>query len=179
MNKDIERILFGEEEIAAAVNKVAERIKSDYKGKNPLFIGILKGSVVFMSDLIRAAKLDCEIDFMVAKSYWDGAISSGEVKIMKDTDAVIAGKDIILVEDILDSGRTLYHIREHLLKKNPASVKICAFLNKKTERAHEITEDYKCFDIENEFVVGYGLDYAEKYRALPYVGVLKKEIYTK
>jgi len=179
MNKDIERILFSEESLKAAVRKIGQQITKDYEGKAPLLVGILKGSVVFMADLMREIELNCDIDFMVAKSYGNAAVSSGNVKIIKDLDTDITGRDIIIIEDILDSARTLYSVRNYLLQKNPASVKICTLLDKQVERAFDLKADYKCFDIENEFVVGYGLDYAEKYRCLPYVGVLKREVYEK
>ncbi|MBR4113004.1 MAG: hypoxanthine phosphoribosyltransferase [Ruminiclostridium sp.] len=179
MNMDIERILHSEEDIKAAVKKIGTQITTDYAGKTPLLVGILKGSVVFMADLMREIDLNCDIDFMVAKSYGNAAVSSGNVKIIKDLDTDITGRDLIIVEDILDSARTLYSVRNYLMQKNPASIKICTLLDKKVERAFDLKADYKCFDIENEFVVGYGLDYAEKYRCLPYVGVLKREVYEK
>ncbi len=179
MNKDVERILFSEADLKAAAKNVGAQITADYAGKTPLLVGILKGSVVFMADLMREIDLNCDIDFMVAKSYGNAAVSSGNVKIIKDLDTDITGRDIIIIEDILDSARTLYSVRNYLLQKNPASVKICTLLDKQVERAFDLKADYKCFDIENEFVVGYGLDYAEKYRCLPYVGVLKREVYEK
>ncbi len=179
MNKDIERILHSEEDIKAAVKQIGTQITADYAGKAPLLVGILKGSVVFMADLMREIDLNCDIDFMVAKSYGNAAVSSGNVKIIKDLDTDVTGRDLIIVEDILDSARTLYSVRNYLMQKNPASVKICTLLDKKVERAFDLKADYKCFEIENEFVVGYGLDYAEKYRCLPYVGVLKREVYEK
>lgn len=179
MHKDLERILFSEEDLNEKVKKMGKQITEDYKGKNPILIGILKGSVVFMSDIMRAIDLDCSIDFMVAKSYGNTAVSSGKVNIIKDVDCDISGRDVIIIEDILDTARTLSAVKKYLLTKNPASIKICTLLNKLVPKAENITADYKCFDIENEFVVGYGLDYAEKYRALPYIGVLKREIYEK
>lgn len=179
MNKDIERILFSREELHAAVEKVGKQISTDYAGKKPLLVGILKGSVVFMADLMREIDLPCDIDFMVAKSYGNAAVSSGNVRILKDLDTDITGRDILLVEDILDSARTLYSVRNYLMQKNPASVKICTLLDKQVERTIDIKADYKCFDVENEFVVGYGLDYAELYRTLPYIGILKREVYEK
>lgn len=179
MNKDIERILFSREELKAAVEKVGKQISADYAGKKPLLVGILKGSVVFMADLMREIDLPCDIDFMVAKSYGNAAVSSGNVRILKDLDTDITGRDILLIEDILDSARTLYSVRNYLMQKNPASVKICTLLDKKVERSIDIKADYKCFDVENEFVVGYGLDYAELYRTLPYIGILKREVYEK
>ncbi|MBQ7834374.1 MAG: hypoxanthine phosphoribosyltransferase [Ruminiclostridium sp.] len=179
MNKDIERILFSEEELKNAVKKIGEEITKDYAGKKPLLVAILKGSIVFMADLMREIDLNCDIDFMVAKSYGSAAVSSGNVKIIKDLDTDITGRDLIIVEDILDSARTLYSVRNYLMQKNPSSIKICTLLDKKVARAFDLKADYKCFDIENEFVVGYGLDYAENYRSLPYVGVLKHEVYEK
>lgn len=179
MNKDVERILFSEEDLKTAVKKVGAQITADYAEKSPLLVGILKGSVTFMADLMREIDLNCDIDFMVAKSYGNAAVSSGNVRIIKDLDTDITGRDIIIIEDILDSARTLYSVRNYLLQKNPASVKICTLLDKQVERSIDLKADYKCFDIENEFVVGYGLDYAESYRCLPYVGVLKREVYEK
>jgi hypoxanthine phosphoribosyltransferase len=178
MHKDVERILFSEDDIRNAVNELGKRIAADYKGKNPLFVGVLKGSFIFMSDLIRATELDCDLDFMVAKSYGNAAVSSGTVNIIKDVDAEIAGRDVIIVEDILDTARTLASVKEHLSSMDAASVKICTLLDKVTAvKAADVKADYKCFDVGNEFVVGYGLDYAEKYRNLRYIGVLKRKIY--
>lgn len=179
MHSDIQRILFSESALGQAVRQVAEQINSDYAGKAPVLVGILKGSVVFMGDLMRSINLPCQIDFMVVKSYGNEAVSSGNVKILKDIDCDIDDRDVIIVEDILDTAQTLAKVKDYLLTKNPASVKICALLDKKIQRSVNLSADYKCFDIENEFVVGYGLDYAEKYRNLPYIGVLDKSVYTK
>lgn len=179
MHKDLERILFSEAQLKEKVKDLGKQITEDYKDKSPVIIGILKGSVIFMSDLLRETDLNCSIDFMVVRSYGNEAVSSGKVDIVKDIDCDISGRDVIIVEDILDSARTLYAVKNYLLGKNPASLKICTLLDKRVEKAADITADYKCFDIENEFVVGYGLDYAEKYRNLPYIGVLKREIYEK
>ena len=179
MHKDLERILFSEAQLKERVKALGKQITEDYKDKSPVIIGILKGSVIFMSDLLREIDLLCSIDFMVARSYGNEAVSSGKVDIVKDIDCDISGRDVIIVEDILDSARTLYAVKNYLLDKNPASVKICVLLDKIVKKAADVTADYKCFDIENEFVVGYGLDYAEKYRNLPYIGVLKREIYEK
>lgn len=177
MNKDIERILFTEAELADAVAALGKRITEDYRGKEPLLIGILKGSVVFMADLMRAVDLNCEIDFMTASSYGDGAVSSGKVDVAKNLSAKLSGRDLLLIEDIYDTGRTLDRLCGMLWEEKPASVKICTLLDKKVPKVSDRAADYKCFDIENEFVVGYGLDYAQRYRTLPYIGVLKKEIY--
>ena len=180
MNKDVERILFSEEELKKAVAAVGQQITEDYKGKEPILVGILKGSVVFMTDLMRSIGINCEIDFMVAKSYGNSAVSSGNVRILKDLDSDIKDRDIIIVEDILDTARTLSAVKKYLLQKEPASVRICTLLDKVTaQKFGDVSADYKCFDVENEFVVGYGLDYAEKYRTLPYIGVLRREIYEK
>lgn len=177
MNKDIERILFSKEELASAVAALGKKITEDYRGKDPLFIGILKGSVVFMADLMRAVDLNCEIDFIRASSYGDQAVSSGEVSIRDSFSEKLTGRDLLLIEDIYDTGRTLNRLCEMLGREKPASVRICTLLDKKVPKIFDRAADYKCFDIENEFVVGYGLDYAQRYRTLPYIGVLKKEIY--
>lgn len=176
-NKDIERILLSETQIKTAIEKLGAQITADYKGKNPLLVGILKGSVVFLSDLMREINLPCSLDFTVVKSYGMSSESSGELDIIKDLEFDINGRDVILIEDILDSGNTLNRLIHTLLKRNPNSVKTAVFLNKNVNRVYDLKADYKCFDIENEFVVGYGLDYAEMFRNLPYVGVLKREFY--
>ena len=178
MNNDMERVLFSEEELKNAVKALGKRINEDYKGKKPVFVGILKGAFVFMSDLVRAADIDCEMDFMVARSYGNAAVSSGTVNVLKDIDIDIKGRDVIIVEDILDTARTLTAVRNLLVHRSAKSVKIAALLDKVTaERVSDLKADYKCFDVGNEFVVGYGLDFAEKYRGLKYIGVLRPEIY--
>lgn len=183
MNGSIEKILFSEEEIREKVKRIGKKISEDYKDKNLVLVGILKGSVIFLSDLMRAIDIDCKIAFLTAKSYGNSTISSGAVEL-EDTIKTslgeeIAGKDIILVEDILDTAATLYAVKEKIRQLNPASVKICTFLERKIERNVDLIPDYKCFDIQDGFIVGYGLDYAQSYRNLPYVGVLKQEIYKK
>jgi len=174
-----ERILYSETQIAEAVKRVGAEITRDYTGrleetedKIPLIIGILKGSFIFMADLVREIDLPCKMDFMVAKSYGQGTVSSGYVRIVKDIDTDIKDRDVIVVEDILDTANTLSSVCEILRARKPKSLKVCVFLDKKIDRKLQFEADYKCFDIENEFVVGYGLDYAEKYRNLPYLGVL-------
>lgn len=183
MNSSIEKILFSEEEIKEKVNRVGKKISEDYKGKNPVLVGILKGSVVFMADLMRAVDINCKIAFLTASSYGNNSFSSGKVEIGDNLKASlgedIEGKDIILVEDILDTAATLYAVREKVKELNPASIKICTFIERQIERKVDLKPDYKCFDIEDGFIVGYGLDYAQSYRNLPYVGILKPEIYTK
>ena len=172
----VDRILFDKKTIAEAVKRVAAEISHDYAGKAPLFIGVLKGSFVFMADLVREIdpNVPCQMEFMAAKSYGNSTVSSGVVRITKDIDVDIAGRDVIIVEDILDTANTIGSVCEVLRERNPASLKICVFLDKKIDRKIPIEADYVCFDIENEFVVGYGLDYAEKYRNLPYLAVLKQ-----
>ena len=176
---DIAKILVTEEEIKQKVAELGARITQDYRGKNLLMVSVLKGSVIFMADLMRAIDLPCTIDFMCVSSYGSGTKTSGVVKIVKDLDMNLEGYDLLLVEDILDSGKTLFYLREILQKRNPASIRIATLLNKPARREADIVPDYSCFEVPDEFVVGYGLDYAEKYRNLPYIGVLKPEVYTK
>jgi hypoxanthine phosphoribosyltransferase len=177
MNHDIERILYSQEAIAEAVKKLGERITADYSGKTPLLLCVLKGSVTFLADLMRAVDLPCEIDFIVAKSYGMSAQSSGTLKILKEPDSDIKNRDVIIIEDILDTAVTLSSLLHTLSERQPASLKTAVFLDKNLGVDKPVSADYKCFDAENEFLVGYGLDYAERYRNLPYVGVLKREIY--
>ena len=176
MHKDIDRILLTEEQIEKRCGELGKQIDKDYEGKNPLLVGLLKGSVPFMAELIKHITLDCEIDFMDVSSY-KGTESVGDVRIDKDLDSSVRGVDIILVEDIIDTGRTLKKVREFLESKGAASVKIVTLLNKESRRVVDIKGDYVGFDVPNYFVVGYGLDYNQKYRNLPYVGVLKEELY--
>jgi hypoxanthine phosphoribosyltransferase len=177
MNDDIKKILIDEDELRAIVERLGEQITEDYKGKDVLLIGILKGSVIFMADLMRAIDLPCNIDFMAVSSYGSGTESSGRVKINKDLDNDIQGKDIIIIEDILDSGKTLYYIRDILSARKPASIKICTLFDKPERREADIKADYIGSLVPNEFIVGYGLDYAEYYRNLPFIGVLKESVY--
>ena len=177
MEQDIKKVLISEEEIQAKVAEIGARISEDYAGKNLLMVGILKGSVVFMADLMRAVGVHAQIDFMSVSSYSSGTKSSGVVKIIKDLDNNVEGYDLLLVEDILDSGLTLSYLREMLQNRHPNSIKIVTLLNKPARRTADIQPDYCCFDVPDEFVVGYGLDFDERYRNLPYVGVLKEEVY--
>lgn len=179
MTNAIERILIDQDSLTAKVQELAGQISEDYKDKELLLVGILKGSVPFTADLLRFLEADVMVDFMSVSSYGDGAESSGRVRVIKDLDNSVDGKNILIVEDIIDSGNTLYHLKELLLLRNPESVKICTILNKPSRRVKDVKVDYIGFDIEDEFVVGYGLDYAERYRNLPYVGVLKREVYEK
>ena len=178
MHPDVEKILVSREEINAKVKELAAQIDKDYQGKAPLMLCILKGSVLFFSDIVREMKIPLEIDFMAISSYGMGA-TSGIVKLVKDIDYSIENKHVIIVEDIVDTGHTLAYLKKLLMQRNPASIRICALLDKFERREADIQVDYKAFDIANEFVVGYGLDYAQRYRNLPEIGVLKREIYEK
>ena len=160
--------------------RLGAQISRDYAGKNLVLVSILKGSVVFMADLMRAVSIPCNIDFMVVSSYGgSNTTTSGLVKIIKDLDGDLSGKDVLIVEDILDTGVTLSNLVPMLKMRNPNSVKICTILDKPSRRKADIQPNYEGFQVPDEFVVGYGLDYDEKYRNLPYVGVLKPEVYTK
>ena len=177
LEQDIERVLFSEEELDRRVSEIAAEINRDYAGKEPMLISVLRGSFVFMADLIRKIEVPCTVDFMSVSSYGRGTTSSGQVQITKDLSDDIEGKDIIVVEDILDSGNTLSYLLELLRARKPASMKLCTLLDKPDRRVKEVHVDYTGFTIPDEFVVGYGLDYAEKYRNLPYIGILKPRVY--
>ena len=178
MLKDIERVLVTEDELREINERLGKRITEDFKGKNLLVLGILKGCVFFMPDLVRRIELAMSIDFMSVSSYGSGTESTGRVKITKDIDIDLNGYDILIVEDILDSGNTLNFLKQYFLTKGAASVSICTLLDKPSRRTKAITADYVGFVVPDEFVVGYGLDYCQKYRNLPYIGVLKPEVYS-
>ncbi|MGU7972842.1 hypoxanthine phosphoribosyltransferase [Streptococcus suis] len=179
LDKDIKKILVSEEEIVAKCKELGQILATDYADKNPILVGILKGSIPFMAELMKHIDAHVETDYMVVSSYHGGTESSGTVKIIKDLDNSVAGRHIILVEDIIDTGRTLKELKELFALRQAASIKIATLLDKPEGRVVEIEPDYTCFTIPNEFVVGFGLDYDENYRNLPYVGVLKEEVYTK
>lgn len=180
MYEDIlEKILFSKEQLAKRIKELAEQLDKDYAGKTPLMVAILKGSVMFFTDLIREMTLPLEIDFMSISSYGSGVKSSGEVKMIKDLDNKIEGKDVIIVEDIVDSGYTMKYLTHLLEARNPSSIKICALLDKPSRRETDVAVDYKGFEVGNEFVVGYGLDYAARYRNIPFIGILKRSVYEK
>ena len=179
MHKDCERIMLTEEQLRARVKEVALEVDKVYQDKKPLVVGILKGSIIFYSDFIRFLTMPVELDFMAVSSYGSGAISSGKLKIKKDLDKDVKGRDVIIVEDIIDSGFTLANLKALLLERGAASVIIVTLLDKAERREYDIHSDYNCFNIENEFVIGYGLDYNEMYRSLPYIGILKREVYEK
>ena len=174
---DIEKVLISENELADIVKRLGKQISEDYRDKNLLMVSILKGSVIFMADLMRAIDIPCSIDFMAVSTYGDKTKSSGVVRILKDLDQSIEGKDILIVEDILDSGKTLNYIQELLLARNPNSIRICTLFDKPERREVDLYAEYIGAQVPNEFIVGYGLDYAQYYRNVPYVGVLKEEIY--
>ncbi len=179
LDKDIKKILVSEEEIFEKSKELGQIIAKEYADKKPLLVGILKGSIPFMAELIKHIDAHIETDYMVVSSYHGGTESSGTVKIVKDLDNSVAGRHIIFVEDIIDTGRTLKELKELFALRQAASIKIATLLDKLEGRVVEIEPDYTCFTIPNEFVVGFGLDYDENYRNLPYVGVLKEEVYTK
>ena len=177
MRDDIERVLITEEELHEKVAAMGAQISRDFRGKDPLFVGVLKGCFIFMADLLRCVDIRCAMDFMAVSSY-SGVKSTGAVKINKDLSEDIAGRHIIIVEDILDSGVTLNYLKNFLMQRGPASISIATLMDKPARRKAPVYADYSCFEIPDAFVVGYGLDYNERYRNLPYIGVLKPEIYS-
>lgn len=179
MDQDILKILLSEEEIKARVQELGDQLYDAFHDKNPLFVGVLKGCFIFMADLVRAAQLKSELEFIGVSSYQNGTKSSGVVQITRDLQEDINGRDVIIVEDILDSGNTLEFLKNYLMAKGAASVTIVTLLDKPARREKAITADYAGFVVPDEFVVGYGLDYAQQYRNMPYIGVLKPEVYSK
>ena len=174
---DIQEVLFSEEQLKNRVNEIARQIEKDYAGKEIMLISVLRGSFIFMADLCRAIKLPCTLDFMSVSSYGKGTTSSGQVQITKDLSEDITGRHVIVVEDILDSGNTLSYLLKILENRHPASIRLCTLLDKPDRRVKPVEVHYSGFSIPDAFVVGYGLDYAERYRNLPYIGVLKPEVY--
>ncbi len=178
MLNDIEEVLFSVEQIEEMVKRIGRELSEDYKGKNLLLVSVLKGSIVFMADLMRAVTIPARIDFMATSSYGSGTTSSGSVKIVKDLDIPLMGYDIVLVEDILDSGKTLSSLLGILWSREPNSIKICTLFDKPERRDVDVSADYVGSQIPDKFIVGYGLDYDEKYRNLPFVGVLNPSVYS-
>lgn len=178
LKDDIKEILYSEEQLRNRIREMGEKISKDYEGKDLILIGILKGSVPFMADLIKEVPISCTIDFMAVSSYGSSTSTSGVVRILKDLDFEIENKDVLIVEDIIDSGVTLSYLLDYLKRRNPTSINIACLLNKPERRKVEIAARYIGFDVPDYFLVGYGLDYAEKYRNLPFIGILKEEIYT-
>jgi hypoxanthine phosphoribosyltransferase len=179
MDQDILKVLLSEEEIKARVQVLGDQLYDAFHDKNPLFVGVLKGCFIFMADLVRAAQFKSELEFIGVSSYQNGTKSSGVVQITRDLQEDINGRDIIIVEDILDSGNTLVFLKNYLTAKGAASITIVTLLDKPSRREKAITADYIGFVVPDEFVVGYGLDYAQQYRNMPYIGVLKPEVYSK
>lgn len=179
MKNDIESVLISKEQIAARIKELARQIENDYAGQSVVMICILRGASVFFCDLVRELNLDVRFEFMSVSSYGSGTTSSGEVRILKDINTPLADCNVIIVEDIIDSGNTLSYLKRLLEQRNPKSLKICALLDKPSRRKVELSGDYIGFTVEDKFLVGYGLDYAEKYRNLQEIGILKPEIYTK
>ena len=179
MDQDILKVLYSEEQIKARVAEIGDALFEEFQGRNPLFLGVLKGSFVFMSDIVRACQIKSDIEFIAVSSYQNGTTSSGVVQITHDLQQDITDREIIVIEDILDSGNTLFFLKNYFLTKGAKSVTIVTLLDKPSRRTKSITADYAGFEVPDEFVVGYGLDYAQQYRNLPYIGVLKPEVYSK
>ncbi len=179
MDQDILKVLYTEDQIRDRVNEMGQELFETFKGRDPLFVGVLNGCFMFMADLVRATGLKSELEFIGLSSYRDATRSSGNVQITRDMQRDITGRDLIIVEDILDSGNTLAFLRNYLLSKGARSITIATLLDKPSRREKAITADYYGFIVPDEFVVGYGLDYAQMYRNLPYIGVLKPEVYSK
>ncbi len=177
MRNDIQEVLFSEQQLADKVAELGARISADYEDKNPLVVSVLKGSYVFMADLTRKITIPCNVDFMAVSSYGAGTKTTGEVQIIKDIGSKIDGRHLIIVEDILDSGVTLSFLMKILKARGAASIRLCTLLSKPERRKVDVPIDYLGFEIPDAFVVGYGLDYAEKYRNLPYIGILKPSVY--
>lgn len=179
MLQDIQEILYSEEQLRGRIKELGEQISRDYKGKELLLVGILKGSVMFMSDLLKEITIPCQMDFMSVSSYGMASTSSGVVRILKDLDHEIEGKNVLVIEDIIDSGTTLKYLIKYLNSRNPESVEIACLLNKPDRRKVELDVKYLGYDVPDYFLVGYGLDYAEMYRNLPFIGILKERVYMK
>ena len=177
MLEDIESVLIDQPQLQRRLVELGEQLTQDYQGRDLLLVGVLKGAVVFLVDLARSINMPLEFDFMAISSYGASTRSSGVVRILKDLDESIEGKDVLIVEDIIDTGLTIKYIMENLATRNPASLQVCTLLDKQGARQVEVEADYVGFQIPNRFVVGYGLDYAERYRNLPYIGVLKPAVY--
>lgn len=178
LENDIKKVLVSHDEITEAAKKLGAQLTKDYAGKNPILVGILKGSIPFMAELVKHIDTHIEMDFMMVSSYHGGTASSGVINIKQDVTQDIKGRHVLFVEDIIDTGQNLKNLRDMFKEREAASVKIATLLDKPEGRVVEIEADYTCFTIPNEFVVGYGLDYKENYRNLPYIGVLKEEVYS-
>ena len=179
MDQDILKVLYTEQEIARRIKEMGAQMFEDLQDKEPLFVSVLRGAFIFMADIVRACQVRCDVEFIAVSSYGNSTSSSGVVQITHDIQQDISGRHLVVIEDILDSGNTLYFLKQYFMTKGAASVSICTLLDKPSRRTKLITPDYTGFVVPDEFVVGYGLDYGQKYRNLPYIGVLKPEVYTK
>ena len=177
MDQDILKVLYTEEEIAQRVKEMGAEMYEDLKDKDPIFISVLRGAFVFMADIVRACQVKCDVEFIAVSSYGNSTKTSGTVQITHDIQQDITGRHLVIIEDILDSGNTLLFLKQYFITKGAASVTICTLLDKPSRRTMAVTADYVGYVVPDEFVVGYGLDYAQKYRNLPYIGVLKPEVY--
>lgn len=177
MDQDILKVLYTEKQIAARIEAMGMEMYEDLKGKDPLFVSVLRGAFIFMADIVRACQVKSDVEFIAVSSYGNAFSSSGAVQITHDIQQDITGRNLVVIEDILDSGNTLNFLKQYFITKGAASVKICTLLDKPSRRTKAITADYIGFVVPDEFVVGYGLDYCQKYRNLPYIGVLKPEVY--
>ena len=177
MDQDILKVLYTEEEIAQRIKDMGAQMYEDFKGRDPLFVSVLRGAFIFMADIVRACQVKSDVEFIAVSSYGSGTSSSGVVQITHDIQQDISGRELIIIEDILDSGNTLSFLKQYFMTKGAKSVTICTLLDKPSRRTKAITADYIGFEVPDEFVVGYGLDYAQKYRNLPYIGVLKPHVY--
>ncbi|GLB47200.1 hypoxanthine phosphoribosyltransferase [Philodulcilactobacillus myokoensis] len=178
MNNDIEKVLYSKEDIKKTCQKLGQKIAKQYAGKKPLVIGVLKGAIVFMTDLIRNMDIYMDIDFIDVSSYGGGTKSSGNVKLVKDIDTDVKGRNVLFIEDIIDTGRTLKYLKNLLMDRGANSIHVCTLMDKPEGRLVDVKADYVGLKVPNEFVVGYGMDYKEEYRNLPYVGVLKPRVYS-
>lgn len=179
MDRDILKVLYTEEDIAKRIREMGAQMYEDLQDKEPLFVSVLRGAFIFMADIVRACQVRCDVEFIAVSSYGNSTSSSGIVQITHDIQQDITGRHLVVIEDILDSGNTLHFLKQYFMTKGAASVSICTLLDKPSRRTKMITPDYTGFVVPDEFVVGYGLDYGQKYRNLPYIGVLKPEVYAK
>lgn len=179
MNHDIERVLLTEEQLHSRIAELARQLSEEYRGRRPVCIGILKGCIFFVTDIVRQMDIDLTLDFMALSSYGSGSVSQGKVRVVKDLEVDIAGRDVLILEDIIDSGNTLLQLKQMLATRHPSNVRIVTLLDKPSRRTVPLSADLCGFTVPDEFLVGYGLDYAERYRNLPYIGVLKRAVYEK
>jgi hypoxanthine phosphoribosyltransferase len=177
INSAISQILFTEEQIKNRIAEIARQINEDYKNKCPIFVGVLKGVFIFMADLLRKIEIDCDVDFLAISNYSNDARNRGVVKLVKDLDISIEGRHVVFVEDVIDTGLTINYLLRNLRERNPASLKVCTLFNRPSRRLIDLSIQYQGFDLKDKFIVGYGLDYNERYRNLPYVGIIKAELF--